>query len=1571
MEPPRPEPSLDAATTPELFARRAREAPEAPCLRFQGEAVSYGELHRWSEILAHRLRAAGVRVEDRVAVHLERGPEMVAALLAVWRAGAAYIPLDPQFPARRLQGMVEAGGVKAVFSRRALPFTVAPELPILDPAPAASSDLGDGGGDPLPDPEAGCLAYVIFTSGSTGQPKGVQVEHRALVNFLRSMAQRPGLEPQDVLVAVTTISFDIAGLELFLPLVRGATVVIAPRSVASDGARLARLLDAAQASVLQATPATWKLLLDAGWSGRRALRMVCGGEALPRDLAQRLLPLGRDLWNVYGPTETTIWSSVARVREESGPVSIGDPIDRTELLVVNGRGEWQPPEQEGDLLIGGDGLARGYLDRPGLTAERFVPHPWAARPGQRLYRTGDRARSLGDGRLLFLGRRDHQVKVQGFRIELGEIEVALRSLPGVAEAVVTVQSGEAAREDAERRLAAYVVPARNGGPEPASEDSLAAERTGHWREIWDLAYDGEPEDGDEALDIRGWKDSYTGETIAAPEMEEWVSTTVERIRGLGARRILEIGSGVGLLVERLVQRHAPHGLRYVATDASPRAVAILRRRFGGGSFPAVEILQSAAAELAEKLQPDDRFDLVVLNSVAQYFPGIEYLESVLRSLRPFLTPGGSWFLGDLRSLPLLEPFITDVLLQRGDPAMSAARLRQEVRLRVRSEEELCFHPAYFRHLAAREGYGAPYIELRRGRCRNEMTGFRYDVVLGGGEDRRIGNPAPPAIAVTPWREDLREEDLGGLLEGRPGQVWKLSGIANGRVSRAVTAVEMLRGSEPRRPLEELRHSVGERCRERAAWDPEEVWERAVAAEWQAFLSWSEESRSAEAHTGGPYSGEGPGASEEGRFDALFVPAGVPRPPKPQPAAPPAPRTDTAWANDPTVAARDLTWGQELRRKLEETLPEYMVPRAVTVVDGLPLTLNGKVDRDALPRVRGLGGGRPYAVPRSGLERQITEIWSELLSVPRVGVQDDFFALGGQSLLAGRLMARLRDHLQLELSPAMLFAAPTPAALAARIEELRGAEVAEPALEKVPRDRPLPLSSAQERMWLWAQMEPGSTAFNVAFAVAMAGRLDAATLDWTLDRLRARHEALRTRLTGTEPPAQRIDAPAPWPLPVVDLGGLGAAGREAETQRLLARLEALPFVLDGGVLVRHLLLRRSTEDHVYGFGFHHIAGDAWSVAVLVREICELYRSRRQGLPPQLPAPTVQYADFAVWQRHRQGSEAMAQRLAQWHHRLLPAMPPAWVSPPRRRSPGAAGAGARGLQESRSARLRGDILRDLHSLAGRHQATLFMTLLAAIQVLVHRYTGRSWVTVGSLFGGRSRPELEAVVGFFVNVLPLAVRLRPEMSFGAALEAVQKASSWAFADQEVPYEGVLQGLRPALAGNRASEPFQMLVIYEDVPLPALALPDLEVRELPFEGDGKTAAYDFTWTLIPRPRGLEVILAFDSGRFDGLDVEIVLKDLLEVLGSAAKDSRRTLRKLPPLSPEMRSQRERSDGSLSLGSAADEVAAGTAVESEMVKTADEEGSRRRLEEVREHRDQKKSQLSDRRRELLRRRLRR
>jgi natural product biosynthesis luciferase-like monooxygenase protein len=759
---------------------------------------------------------------------------------------------------------------------------------------------------------------------------------------------------------------------------------------------------------LQCTPSMARMLL-ADPETRAALprlrKLLVGGEALPEALAGELaaaLAPDAELHNMYGPTETTVWSTSARVRG-GAPVTIGRPIANTRVLVLDRHGRPAPVGAAGELHIGGAGVVRGYLGREDLTRERFVPDAFGA-PGARLYKTGDLARWRADGELEFLGRLDHQVKVSGYRIELGEIEAALGRHPSVRASVVV------AREDApgDKRLVAYVVARESAAA--GAHDAVTS-----WQEIWDETYRrGEatrgPRAGGAAAaaayeladELVGWQSSYTGELIPAAEMHEWLDHTVARIAALGPRRVLEIGCGTGMILSRV----APACERYVGVDFSSAVLAGLRARLERQPLPHVELMQGAAHEIGA-IRPQG-FDVVVLNSVAQYFPDASYLVNVLRLAVDALAPGGAVFVGDVRSLPLFPAFAASVELAQAPDGLSVAELRARIERRRRHDSELVVDPDLF-HALGGEVHELDDVEvqLKRGRHANEMSRFRYDVVLRK-RDPAAADAAAPASAAPPVLAPTLAE-LERLLARGPHEL-EARDIPNARVWRDIEALARLEREPQPATVAELRAVLAGNAA--GAVDPEALWE--LAPGYDVAVTWARS---------GPHS-----------FDARFRrrdAAGAARARAVRAPGPVKPWASYARGPERRAGAELVP---ELRARLKQILPPYMIPSAFVVLDALPLTANGKVNRKALPapdRDR-QEAASIYVAPASDLERVLGEVWQQLLGLAQVSTQDNLFDLGANSLLMVQANGRLKAALGRELSLVEMFRFPSIATLAAHL-----------------------------------------------------------------------------------------------------------------------------------------------------------------------------------------------------------------------------------------------------------------------------------------------------------------------------------------------------------------------------------------------------------------------------------------------------------------------------------------------------------------------------------------------------------
>jgi amino acid adenylation domain-containing protein len=1035
----------------ELIELHAALRPHAVAVEQDGLEVTYRELNRRANRLARDLRRLGVGPGAVVGICLERSIDLVISLLAVLKAGGVYLPLDPDYPRERLSYMLADSGAWALVTRRRLlkKFGETPSVLLMDDAPAHGIDenpsVGAAGLD---------LAFVLYTSGSTGRPKAVAITHRNILRLLIN-TNVYDLGPDERIAHSSNISFDPCTVEIWGPLIHGGRVVVIRRGVAL-------VPEEVEAEIRDRGITTWLVPAavvaqiapgrPAAFSGLRNL--FTGGEPADPQAARAILESGPParFLNGYGPTECTTMATFHEIREmgaDGGPIPIGRPLSNTLAVVLDRRQVPVPPGTPGELCLGGDGLARGYLGRPGLTAERFVPDPVSGEPGARLYRTGDLVRQRPDGVLEFLGRIDHQVKIHGLRIELGEIESALRAIPLVREAVVEVR-----RLAGDRRLAAYVVPAE----------------------------------------------------------------------------------------------------------------------------------------------------------------------------------------------------------------------------------------------------GAP--------------------------------------------ENLQEE-LQELLKGN--------------------------------------------------------------------------------------------------------------------------------------------------------LPLYMVPSLFVFLDALPLTPVGKVDRRALPDPALPGRDEEHVAPRNEIEEALAAIWCEVLGVERVGVHDDFFNLGGHSLMATQVQSRIRQRMKIELPLPLVLQTSTLALLA---EALAGAGGAEDEIaRRDPAADRFPVSFSQLRLWLLDRMEPGTPAYNIPLPLQLDGPLDLQALERSLAEIVRRHEGLRTVFSyeGGEP-VQVVVPGGEVRVPLVDLSALPEAERD-EVVRHLATLElGRGFDLSVWPLLRATLVRRKPRKHDLLFVVHHAVADGWSMGVLFRELGMLYEGISAGRPSPLPELPLQYPDFALWQRRRLQGPHLESLLAYWRGQLADAGHVLDLPTDRRRPPVLTYRGAHEI-----ARLPRTVVEGLQQQA--HGRTTFMLLLGAMEAVLSRWSGQGDFCVGTFIASRNRAEIEKLIGFFVNTLVLRAdldALGESPSFDRLLDQVREVTLGAYAHQDLPLERLLEALQPKRDPSRTPV-FQVMLNLHNMPLPPLRFGELTMSYLPT--DLRRSNFDITFWFQPDERGMEFDVEYSTDLFDRSTIQRLQGHFIRLLDAALEHPEAPLGRLPLLGEEERRQ--------------------------------------------------------------------
>ncbi|MBD2103130.1 amino acid adenylation domain-containing protein [Leptolyngbya sp. FACHB-261] len=1003
------------------FESWVEQAPEAVAVRFEGgpfdhEQLSYQELNRRANQLAHYLQQLGVGPEVLVGLCLEPSVQMIVALLAILKAGGAYVPLDPSYPQERLKFMLEDARVPLLLTQQHLKH-----LPICEAQAAGRAQvvcldsdwqaIAQQSNQNLTFNEANettaNLAYVIYTSGSTGKPKGVLVQHQGLSNLIQAQAKTFQVQPGDRVLQFASLSFDASIFEVAMALTAGAALYLAPKHTLLPGPDLAQRLRTWEITHVTLPPAVLSRLSAAELPALKTV--IVAGEACSEAIAERW-SIGRRLFNAYGPTEATVWSTVAVV-PNGGKPPLGQAIAKVKVYVLDEQLQPVPVGMPGELCIAGTSLARGYLNRPDLTAERFVPHPFSQEPGDRLYRTGDLACYQPDGSLQFLGRLDQQVKLRGYRIETGELEsLLLQNLgeqagQGAGQRSAVREAAVLLREDqpGQPQLVAYL--SLHLDPLSQNQDQSQAQLQ-QWQQLYEQVYEQAQASPltpatESEHNFIGWNSS-SGEAIPLPQMQQWLEDRVERLRQHKLERVLELGCGTGLLLFEL----APQSREYWGTDFSQQSLEYVQQRLGLRGLKQVKLLNRLAHEF-EGIEAG-RFDAVILNSVVQHFPSQEYLLEVLSGAVAATAEGGVVFVGDVRSLPLLEAFQSWVQLEQAPASMSREQLQQRVEREVFEEAELLVDPDLFSWLGEQwERVERVEVQLERGWHHNELSQFRYDVLLHIGSRRNSSveiewqqwtEAGPSPLAV---RQQLTEGQLTQLV---------IRGVANARVAAAVRTADWLAAKKGPRTVGQMRETL-QKLRQSGV-EPEVWWELGEELGYQVQVSWTAD-------------------RVDGSYDVLFVSQAL----DPVCISAPARSEQKRYTNNPLQGKLSREVVRQLQQRLAEQVPKYMLPSSWLVLATLPLTANGKIDRRALPapersELPEKGAAR---VPESELEAVLVQLWAEVLGQGQVGIHDNFFALGGHSLLATQLISRLRDVLQVEIPLQALFEAPSAAALAEHIE----------------------------------------------------------------------------------------------------------------------------------------------------------------------------------------------------------------------------------------------------------------------------------------------------------------------------------------------------------------------------------------------------------------------------------------------------------------------------------------------------------------------------------------------------------
>lgn len=1307
------------------------------------ESLTYGDLDGWSSRIAAALLDGGVKPGDLVGLSCFRDAALPAAILGVLRAGGAYVPLDPEYPEKRNNMMASDAAVK---------ICIVSDNSVMVPAGciainAAGLRSGVYQTRPAPRITEQSLAYVIFTSGSTGHPKGVKVTHRNVFRLFGSTASWFGFSDQDVWAMCHSYAFDFSVWEIFGALLHGGRLVILSDDIRRDPDHVTDIVINEEVTFLSQTPTAFSLNVAKLAEKLSALRpitrklrhIVFGGEALSVGMLEnwfsKLGDTNPQLTNMYGITETTVHVTYRPITREdlkrATRSPIGLPIPDLKLSLINTLGREVPRGAPGEILVIGDGVSAGYLNQPSLTEQRFIAS--SEDGGLLAYRSGDFARYDQDGELVFMGRVDKQVKVRGHRIELGEVRHALEQVPGVEAAVVLPKVDS----DGEDQLIAYVIP----NPQEDKHARIVRE----WQHTFDQYY------GDTIFvldepDFTGWHNSYDGADIPKYEMQAWLDETITRIQSIGAKNILEIGCGSGMLLGGL----APFVDHYCALDISGAAIAALQRGVAAVGWDNVRLYEMAATEIekhADELLINGQFDLVIINSVIQYFPSSAYLDDVLTKATALIAPGGQIFLGDIRA----SANRNIMALSRRIYGPNDARIGIDFSWKDCIDEgahdpELLFDPGRIMAPIAKR---SPRLwpRLKYFEPLNELSKFRYDLLIQLDRPAQIANLDEIQIGTT-----LDLNLLGNIFLKSPKTSFIIRGILNLRLDEE-RAHTLLVTDDPRHGAivdPAALNSLAESCN------------RSAATFWSAV-----ENNRIDGH---------------GRFDIFIAAAGGE-----ETAFLPSGCAVSEQVHEPDVKDAHTEsfdglqdhgseWENSIRHALASMLPAHMIPDHIIAVHHFPLTPVGKLNTAALPApvdaiaLQRVEGRHKAANDENGsahkpeIREEIAALIGDLLKRSQPKPDENFFEIGGHSLKAVRLANLIQDKFGVVGCLPVIFNSPTLNQIVSFVED----NLPE-SLDKDDKQnsatahsrsqatlKPVQATRAQARFFLLHQLNP-SNAYNVSTVLKLTGPLDLQCLQAAFFATMRRHEGLRTQfdLEGDRVVQIVKDDEKPFlDFQIVEALGIS----ESELKKKLTYEASCVFDLTAPPAVKVRAFQTEPNVTVIGINTHHVRIDGDSLRILTGDLSHFYNCAVYDAPATL-APVLQPSDLASWEAEQ--AEVDIDILEKFWREHLEDAPPPVVFVPQLGKQGAA---------SYELKISGETWRAAKQIAKPHNMGPYPVLIGAYALALGQLTGRNDIVIGSVVSQRTRAEMQNIVAPLLNTLPIRLKLPERQSSEGYLHYVR---------------------------------------------------------------------------------------------------------------------------------------------------------------------------------------------------------
>ena len=1440
----------------DLFEEQVLNSPNDTALIFEESKLTYKELDEQTNQLANYLRSKGVKEETFVSICMDRSSQLIIGILGIIKAGGAYVPIDPEYPEDRINYMLQDTDASVIITMRdhLKLFNIKDlqaDILCIDSDTDYLSEFSQE--KPETSVTPGNIAYIMYTSGSTGRPKGVMVEHSNIVSLVKGV-EYDTFSKEDILLSTGSPSFDATTYEYWGMLLNGGQLALCSEHRLLDTELLKAEIAKNSVNKMWFISSLFNLIVETDISVFKGLKTILvGGEKLSEKHIKRIREEypALKIINGYGPTENTTFSITYNITgsENKTTIPIGRPLSNRTAYILDHMLQPVGIGIPGEIYLGGAGLSRGYLNRPELTAEKFIKNPFSKKKGSRLYRTGDLGKWLPDSNIEYLGRTDNQVKVRGHRIELGEIENVMNSLKEVSESCVVINQDPALNGN----MTGYYIPVRE--EVKVREKDLYQKRIDSWNELYEIEYSksDEVQDLDHEFNIIGWNDSFTGGEIKPEQMRLWLDDISNVILSEKPERVLEIGCGTGLIYYKI----AGHIQKYTGIDFSEVSTNQILNQISKDEkkYPPTELKVGFAHEV--EIDPKEKVDTIILNSIVQYFPGEQYMTDILAKSISILKGKGKIIVGDVRDDRLLKSFKSRLFLGKSKESLGIQDFIWGAEQEVSREEELCFAPEYFYNLKLQHPEITHIdIQWKQGDYENELTLYRYTVTIYVGIEKEMIEPN-----WQKWDKETGKENL--LKRINAGEEFiPVKDVPNPRLRKEVLLEKGLKEKSVKtvrdlsdyinKPSQESKDvykiinsatANGYRCRFLLDEDPFKINLLLHKNSIDGFIK----------------------QDYNYNIDA----------------------SKNYASNIPLLRDIYVLLKKEIQESLNEQLPEYMVPTELTALQSFPLSSNGKVDRNFLIKCeeKNQSSSINYHAPVTMIEQKLTAVWQELLGSDRIGVYDNFFEIGGHSLLAMRVVSAIRKEMDFEIAIRDLFLRPTISELASYLE-LQSKGLLLPPIEVEERPEHIPLSFSQERLWFIDRME-GSIQYHVPVVLRLKGSLNKAALEKTLKQIISRHEALRTVIHEEKGTGfQLIKNEDSWSLQFS--GGSMYKDDNKGLQEYLQSLINVPFDLSSDYMMRAHLISINEDEHVLVVTMHHIASDGWSISVIVKELADLYRAFDEGRESKLHPLEIQYADYSIWQRKYLTGNVLEQKLDYWKKKLDGVEPLLLTSDYSRPAVQSINGATTDFKIDK------ELSGQLQELSQKNGTTLFMTLLTAYKILLYRYTGQEDICVGSPIAGRQQREVEELIGYFINTLALRNNISGELTFTELLNEVRATTMEAYDHQDVPFEKIVEKVVKQ-RDMSISPVYQVMFALQNTPeVPVLDLGGLDLSQEDYAFN--TSKFDVTFFLTEGLNGLNGQVEYCTDLFSQQTIDRMIIHFTELLRSIVHSPNQSIALLPML---------------------------------------------------------------------------